>query len=76
VALNGAGDTFVGWGSYALVGKYRPHDGTWSKRFVISPDAGVEVLESTYAEVAPRGGVAVLWEQEDRPLKVRWMTAS
>lgn len=75
VALNGAGDTFVGWGGYALYGKYRPHGGSWSRRFTISPDAGVEVLEETFAEVAPKGGVVVMWKQEDLPLKVRWMTA-
>jgi hypothetical protein len=76
VALNGAGDTFVGWGGYALYGRYRPHGGSWSARSTVSPDAGVEVLEETYGVVAPDGDVAVLWEQEARPLKVRLMTAS
>lgn len=76
VALNGAGDTFVGWGGYALYGRYRPHGGSWSARTTVSPDAGVEVLEETYAAVAPHGDVAVLWEQEARPLQVRLSTAS
>lgn len=76
VALNGAGDTFLGWGGYALYGMYRPHGGDWNERFTISPDAGVEVLEATYAQVAPDGDVVVLWRQEERPLKVRLMTAS
>lgn len=76
VALNGAGDTFLGWGGYALYGSYRPHGGSWSERFTISPDAGVEVLEETYAEVAPDGDAVVLWDQEARPLKVRVMSAS
>jgi hypothetical protein len=71
VALNGSGDTFVGWGGYALYGRLQPHGGPWSARSTVSPDAGVEVLEATYAAVAPRGDVAVLWEQEARPLKVR-----
>lgn len=74
VALNGNGDTFVGWGGYALYGKYRPHGGSWSGRFTLSPDAGVEVLEESFAEVAPRGDAVVMWKQEERPLKVRWMT--
>jgi hypothetical protein len=76
VALNAAGDTFLGWGGYALYGRYRPDGGEWSERFTVSPDAGVEVLEETYAAVAPDGDVVVLWKQEERPLKVRVMTAS
>lgn len=76
VALNGAGDTFVGWGQYALFGRYLSRDGDWSSRFTLSPDAGVEVLETTYAGLAPDGTVAVLWKQEERPLKVRLMTVS
>jgi hypothetical protein len=76
VALNGDGDTFLGWGEYALYGRYLPHGGDWSSRFTISPDAGVEVLESTDAQVAPDGDVAMLWKQEARRLKVRLMTAS
>ena len=73
-ALNGAGDTFVGWGGTALYGTYRPQGGTWSRRFAISPDAGADVLEATFAEVAPNGDVVVMWEQEARPLKVRLLT--
>jgi hypothetical protein len=76
VALNGAGDLFLGWGTYALYGQYLPHGGDWSGPFTISPDAGVEVLESTHAQVAPDGDVAVLWKQEERRLKVRLMAAS
>jgi hypothetical protein len=76
VALNGSGDTFVGWGGYALFGRYRPHDGAWSSPSTISPDAGVEVLEETHGDLAPNGDVAVLWEQEARPLKVRLMTSA
>ncbi len=75
VALDDAGDTFLGWGGYALLGTYQPRGGGWAEPFTISPDAGVEVLESTHAQVAPDGDVAVLWEQEARPLKVRQMTA-
>jgi hypothetical protein len=76
VALNAAGDTFLGWGGYALYGMYRPDGGAWSERFTVSPDAGVEVLEEQVAGVAPGGDVVVLWKQEERPLKVRVMTAS
>jgi hypothetical protein len=76
VALNGAGDTFLGWGVHALYGSYRPHGGAWSDPVTVSPDAGVEVLEETFAQVAPDGDVVVLWKQEARPLKVRVMTAS
>lgn len=76
VALNGSGDTFLGWGDYALYGAYRPVGGGWSERFTISPDAGVEVLEATAAEVARNGDVVVMWKQEGRPLKVRVRDAS
>lgn len=76
VGLNDAGDTFVGWGGYDLLGRYRPAGGAWGKPSTISPDAGVEVLEATFAEVLPAGGVVVLWEQEARPLKVRLMSTS
>ncbi|GAA1147307.1 hypothetical protein [Nocardioides aquiterrae] len=71
VALDGAGDVFLGWGGYALYGKLRPAGGSWGARTTISPDAGAEVLEATYAAMAPDGAVAVLWKQEERPLKVR-----
>jgi hypothetical protein len=71
VAIDGAGDVFLGWGGYALYGKLRPAGGAWGARSTISPDAGVEVLEATYAAMAPGGAVAVLWKQEERPLKVR-----
>jgi len=76
VALNDDGDLFVGWGCYALHGTYRPQGGTWSERFTLSPDSGVEVLESAAAVVAPDGDVAVVWDQEARPLKVRVLSAS
>lgn len=76
VALDEAEDVFVGWGGYALYGKYLPHGGSWSERSTISPGTGVEVLEETFAVVAPDGDVVVLWKQEARPLKVRVMTAS
>ncbi|MBI2244878.1 MAG: hypothetical protein HYU55_13410 [Nocardioides sp.] len=75
VALDDAGDTFLGWGGYALLGAYRPGGGVWGEPATLSPDAGVEVLESTNAQVAPNGDVAVLWKQEARPLKVRLLTA-
>jgi hypothetical protein len=76
VAQNAAGDTYLGWGGYALYGAYRPHGGTWGERFTVSPDAGVEVLEEQFAGVTPGGDVVVLWTQEERPLKVRAMTGS
>lgn len=71
VALNGNGDLFAGWGCYALYGKYQPRGDAWSERFTLSPDSGVEVLESVAAVVAPDGDVAVVWDQEARPLKAR-----
>jgi hypothetical protein len=70
-ALDDRGDLYVGWGNYALFGRYRPAGDTWSDRFTVSPDSGVEVLESADAVVAPDGDVAVLWDQESLPLKVR-----
>jgi hypothetical protein len=70
-SLNDAGDTFVGWGCYALLGTYRPAGGSWSDQSTISPDSGVEVLESASAVVAPDRDVTVLWDQEELPLKVR-----
>lgn len=74
VALNAAGDTFVGWGSYALYGKYRPAGKPWSRRYTVVPDAGVEVLEWVGAITAPGGTVAVLCDQEARPLRIRVLT--
>lgn len=71
VALDGARDLFLGWGGYALFGKYRPHGGVWGDRATVSPDAGAEVLESTAVAMAPDGTVVLLWKQEERPLKVR-----
>ena len=76
VGLNAAGDTFVGWGTYGLDGKYRPVGGSWSRRYTVSPDAGVEVLEWVAAVTAPEGDVAVLWDQEARPLRMRVLTTS
>ena len=75
VALNGSSDTFLGWGEYALSGKYRADGGTWSSRFTVSPDPGADVLDSISAQVAPNGDVIVMWDQEDMPLYVRVMTA-
>lgn len=79
VALNESGDTFLGWGGYALYGKYRPHGGDWSRRFTVSPDAGVEVLEAALAQVAPErrrrrdvgsGGSAAQGAPDERALSV------
>lgn len=70
-ALNDAGDTSLGWGCYAVYGSYRPAGGAWSDRSTISPDSGVEVLESASAVVAPDGDVTVLWDQEELPLRAR-----
>jgi hypothetical protein len=75
VALNRTGDTFLGWGCYALYGKYRPHGETWGTRTTLSPDRGGDVLNILLAEVAPNGDVVVIWEQ-DGPLLVRVRTAS
>jgi len=76
VAINNAGDLFLGWGCYALYGRYLPDGESWSERFTLSPDSGVEVLESAEAVVAPDGDVAVVWDQEARPLKARVLSAS
>jgi hypothetical protein len=75
VAVGDAGDIFLGWGAYALLGAYLPHGGTWGEPVTLSPETQVDVLESTEARIAPGGDVAVLWRQEDRPLKVRLMDA-
>ena len=70
-ALNDAGDTFVGWGCYALLGRYRPAGEAWGDPSTISPDSGVEVLESAAAVVAPDRDVVVVWDQEELPFKAR-----
>lgn len=70
-AVNGAGDTFIGWGSYGVYGRYRPDGGTWTRRLTAQRDSGVDVLESQAAVVAPNGDVAVLWDQEAAPLRMR-----
>lgn len=76
VALNRSGDTFLGWGLYAVRGVYRSAGGNWSREFNISPETAVDVLDRIHAEVAPNGDVVVMWEQEDMPLQVRVMTTS
>ncbi len=70
-ALNGTGDTFVAWGCYALSGRYRPAGEAWTDPSTISPDSGVEVLESAAAVVAPDGDAVVVWDQEALPFKAR-----
>jgi hypothetical protein len=70
-ALNDVGDTFVGWGCYALLGAYRAAGGPWTAPSTVSSDSGVEVLESAAAVVAPGGDVTVLWDQEELPLRAR-----
>jgi len=69
--VDDAGDTFVGWGTYGVYGQYRPHGGSWTKRLTAWPDSGVDVLESAAAAMAPNGDVAVLWDQEEEPLRLR-----
>lgn len=76
VALDDAGDTFVGWGMYSVNGIYRSHGGTWTTPFTISPATAVDVLDRLLSQVAPNGDVVVMWEQEDLPLRVRVMTTS
>lgn len=70
-ALDDAGDAFVGWGCYSLHGRYRPADGVWSEPSTISPDSGVDVLESAAAVVGPDGDTTVVWDQEELPLRAR-----
>jgi hypothetical protein len=76
VAINKAGDTFVGWGSYGVYGRYRAHGSTWGPQLTAWPDAGVDVLEAAFATIAPSGDVAVLWDQEEEPLRMRVLNAS
>jgi hypothetical protein len=71
VAVNDAGDTYVGWGLYGVFGRFRPHAGTWSPLQTAWPDAGVDVLESADVAMAPDGDVSVLWDQEEAPLRAR-----
>lgn len=71
VAVNDAGDTFVGWGSYGVFGRFRPHGGSWSESYSIWPDTGVDVLEGAGAAMAPDGEVVVIWDQEEAPLRAR-----
>lgn len=70
-ALDDGGDAFVGWGCYSLSGRHRLAGGVWSDASTISPDSGVEVLESAGAVVAPGGDVTVVWDQEELPLRAR-----
>jgi len=76
VSLNADGDLFVGWGTYGLHGKYRYGGGTWTHRYTVAPDAGVDVLEWVGAVATPGGDVAVLWDQEAMPLRIRVLRAS
>jgi hypothetical protein len=72
VAIDRAGDTFVGWGQYGVYARYREHGSpTWSRRYTAWPDKGVDVLEAAFAVMAPNGDVAVLWDQEAEPLRMR-----
>lgn len=71
VAVNDAGDTFVGWGSYGVSGRFRPRGGPWSQSYSVWPDTGVDVLEWVGAAMAPDGDVFVLWDQEEAPLRAR-----
>lgn len=71
LAAGPTGDLFLAWGGYGLYGRFRTAGGSWLPSATISPDAGVEVLESASAAMADDGSVAVLWKQEARPLKVR-----
>ena len=71
VAVNAAGDTFVGWGSYGVSGRLRPRGSTWSQPYSAWPDTGVDVLEWAGAAMAPDGDVSVLWDQEEAPLRAR-----
>jgi hypothetical protein len=71
VAVDQAGDTFVGWGEYGVYGRYRANGSSWSRRYTALRDTGVDVLEAAFAVIAPNGDVAVLWDQEAEPLRVR-----
>jgi hypothetical protein len=71
VALNGNGDAFLTWGGYALYGSYLPSGGSWTSPVTLSPDTGVDVLDSIDAEVARNGDAVVMWDQEDWPVQVR-----
>jgi hypothetical protein len=71
VAVNDAGDTFVGWGFYGVFGRFRPHAGSWGPLRTAWPDTGVDVLEGADAAMAPDGDVSVLWDQEEAPLRAR-----
>lgn len=74
VSGNRAGDLFLGWGGYDLVGQYRPAAGMWGDAVTLSPETQADVLETTFAQTGPTGDVVVLWKQEDRPLKARLLT--
>ncbi len=76
-AMNADGDLFAAWGIYGLWAAYRPAGGDWHATMTVQPDTGgVDVLESTASQVAPDGDVALLWDQEARPLRVRVMDGS
>jgi hypothetical protein len=76
VALNGSGDTLLAWGYHAVYSRYRTDHRAWGRRFTVSPDAGVNVLEGLQSAIAAHGDAAVMWTQEELPLKVRVRSVS
>jgi hypothetical protein len=76
VALNGAGDGLLTWGEYGLYAAYRPHAARWGVPTTLSPNDGVDVLESIDARVTRNGNAVVMWKQEGMPIQMRVRTAS
>jgi hypothetical protein len=76
--INARGDMFAGWdNSYGMWGRARPAGQAWHAVTTAQPDTGqVDVLEATQALVTPGGDVALLWAQEERALRVRFLDVS
>lgn len=74
-ALDARGDLLAGWhDSYGIWTRFRPAGEPWHATTTPHPDRGqVDVLETLHAGVSPAGRPALLWEQEARPLRIRFL---
>lgn len=74
-ALNDSGSMLAGWhNSYGMWTRFRPAGAPWHDTTTAQADRGqVDVLEAVHPGVSPGGQPALLWEQEERPLRVRFL---
>ncbi|WP_395692405.1 hypothetical protein [Nocardioides sp.] len=71
--VDARGDLFAGWhDNYGIWGRYQAAGRGWQATTTVQADVGqVDVLEDLAVQVTPSGDVALLWEQEERPLRMR-----